>query len=46
MRLEWSLSAIEDREAIFEYIGQDNPQAAIDIDERITLVWKVCCSFQ
>lgn len=36
MRLEWSLSAIEDREAIFDYIELDNPQAAIDIDERIS----------
>lgn len=30
------MSAIEDREAIFDYIEQDNPQAAIDIDERIS----------
>ncbi len=37
MRLEWSLSAIEDREAIFDYIEQDNPQAAIDIDEHISV---------
>lgn len=36
MRLEWSLFAIEDREAIFDYIAGDNPQAAIDCDERIS----------
>lgn len=36
MRLEWSLPAIEDREAIFDYIEQDNPQVVIDIDERIS----------
>lgn len=36
MRLEWSSFAIEDREAIFDYIASDNPQAAIDCDERIS----------
>lgn len=36
MRLEWALLAIEDRDAIFDYIATDNSQAAIDCDERIS----------
>lgn len=35
MRLECSLFAIEDREAIFDCIVQGNPQTAIVIDDRI-----------
>lgn len=35
MRLTWSRFALEDRVAIFDYIEQDNPRAAIKIDERI-----------
>ncbi len=35
MRLEWSPSAVEDRELIFDHIVQDNPLAAVDVDERI-----------
>lgn len=35
MQLEWSALAIEDRNAIFEYIEADSPQAAILVDERI-----------
>ena len=35
MRLEWSIFAQADRDAIFDYIEQDSPQAAIIIDGRI-----------
>ena len=35
MRLVWSSFALEDRVAIFDYIEQDNPRAAIRTDERI-----------
>jgi toxin ParE1/3/4 len=35
MRLEWSLFAQADREAIFDYIEADSPQAAITVDDRI-----------
>ncbi len=37
MRLEWSHSAQADRDAIFDYIEADNPQAAITVDEHIQL---------
>lgn len=33
MRLEWRPMALEDREAIMEFIGQDNPGAALELDE-------------
>lgn len=37
MRIEWSPLAIEDRDRIFDYydIDQDNPRAAVMVDERI-----------
>ncbi|MFN2343967.1 MAG: type II toxin-antitoxin system RelE/ParE family toxin [Desulfonatronovibrio sp.] len=35
MIIEWSLFAVEDRTRIFDYIEQDNPMAAIAVDERI-----------
>jgi addiction module RelE/StbE family toxin len=35
MHLEWSVFARADRKAIFDYIEEDNPRAAITIDERI-----------
>ena len=35
MRLEWSLFAQTDRDAIFDYIEADSPQAAITVDDRI-----------
>jgi toxin ParE1/3/4 len=35
MRLEWSIFAQADRDAIFDYIEADSPQAAITIDDRI-----------
>jgi toxin ParE1/3/4 len=33
--LEWSKFAQADREAIFDYIEADSPQAAITVDDRI-----------
>jgi toxin ParE1/3/4 len=35
MRLEWSAYAQADRDAIFDYIEADSPQAAITVDNRI-----------
>lgn len=35
MQLEWSIFAQTDREAIFDYIEADSPQAAIAVDDRI-----------
>lgn len=37
MILEWSVFALSDREAIFDYIESDNPRAAITVDERIRI---------
>ncbi len=34
-QLEWSRFAQADRDAIFDYIDADSPQAAITVDERI-----------
>jgi len=35
VKLEWSPWALKDRDAIFDFIEQDNPRAAIDIDTLI-----------
>jgi toxin ParE1/3/4 len=35
MKLEWSVFALADREAIFDYIEGDSPRAAVSIDDRI-----------
>lgn len=35
MRLEWSMFAQADRDAIFDYIGAGSPEAAITVDDRI-----------
>jgi len=35
VRLEWSRSALEDRDNVFDYIAQDHPQAAVMVDDRI-----------
>ena len=35
MRIEWSLFAVADREAIFDYIWADSPRAAATVDHRI-----------
>ena len=33
MKLYWTLEAIADREAVFDYIEADNPAAALSVDE-------------
>jgi addiction module RelE/StbE family toxin len=35
VRIEWSHFAVEDRIRIFDYIEQDDPLAAVFVDERI-----------
>jgi addiction module RelE/StbE family toxin len=35
MLLEWSVFALADRDAIFDYIEADSPRAAVSVDERI-----------
>ncbi len=45
MRLEWSRFAQADREAIFDYIEADNPQAAIRVDDRIRMQVKSLLRF-
>lgn len=35
MRLEWSIFALDDRNAIFDSIEADSPQAAVTVDDRI-----------
>ena len=35
MRVAWLPRAIANRDAIFDYVAQENPQAALDQDERI-----------
>ena len=35
MRLVWRPMALEDRDAILEHIAQDNPIAAVEIDDEI-----------
>ncbi|MGH7093478.1 MAG: type II toxin-antitoxin system RelE/ParE family toxin [Stellaceae bacterium] len=35
MRIEWSVWARADREAIFDYIEADNPRAAAAVDRRL-----------
>ena len=35
MILEWSVLALGDRNAIFDYIEAESPRAAMDIDDRI-----------
>ena len=35
MRLVWRPAAFEDRAAIMDYIAEDNPGAALDLDELI-----------
>lgn len=36
MRLEWSALALEDRDRIFDYIEEDNPRAAVVVDDQIS----------
>ncbi len=35
MRLTWAPLALEDRNRIFDFIEQDDPRAAVAVDERI-----------
>ena len=35
MIVEWRAQAREDRSQIFDYIAQDNPTAALELDDRI-----------
>lgn len=35
MQVEWSVFALTDREAIFDYIEADNARAAVFVDDRI-----------
>jgi toxin ParE1/3/4 len=35
MVLEWSVFALADRNAIFDYIEADSPRAAVSVDDRI-----------
>ena len=35
MKLEWSVWAHADRDAIFDSIEKDNPRAAVGVDKRI-----------
>lgn len=32
MKLKWKTAAMSDREQIMDFIAQDNPQAALDLD--------------
>jgi toxin ParE1/3/4 len=36
LKLEWSAFALDDRDEIFSYIEQDDPRAAVDVDDRIS----------
>ena len=36
MKLEWSVWARADRDAIFDYIDAHNPRAAVAVDKRIS----------
>jgi len=38
VKIEWTPSALADRDAIFDYIEADIPLAAISVDERIEAV--------
>ncbi len=35
MKIFWSVVAVEDREAVFDYLAERNPEAAIRIDTEI-----------
>ena len=36
MKLEWSAFALDDRDEIFSYIEQDDPRAAVLVDNRVS----------
>jgi addiction module RelE/StbE family toxin len=37
VKLSWSLDALADRRAIYDYVDADNPRAALDLDTKISL---------
>jgi toxin ParE1/3/4 len=39
VRVEWTLFAMNDREAIFDYLEADSPRVAVLIDDRIETQW-------
>ncbi len=41
MRLVWSQYALDDRDNIFSYIEEENPRAAIHVDEEIVRAARV-----
>ncbi|HAT1683766.1 TPA: type II toxin-antitoxin system RelE/ParE family toxin [Klebsiella oxytoca] len=43
MRLEWKPMALTDRENIMDYISQDNPQAATDLDDEFETAAERAC---
>lgn len=45
MRLVWSAFALDDRLEIFDYIEEDDPLAAIEVDEAIELQAQRLCDF-
>jgi toxin ParE1/3/4 len=45
MRLEWSIFAQSDRDAIFDYIEADSPRAAIAVDDRIRTQAEILAQF-
>jgi len=45
MFLEWSVLALADRQAIFDYIKADSPRAAIAVDHRIEVCTKTLAQF-
>ncbi len=45
MRLEWSVFAQADRNAIFDYIEAESPQAAIIVDDRIRMQVEALAQF-
>lgn len=45
MKLKWSQFALDDRDRIFDYIEQDNPRAAVAVDERISEQVKLLAQF-
>jgi addiction module RelE/StbE family toxin len=44
MRVEWREAALEDREVIMEFIGRDNPAAALQLDEDFEAKAAQACS--
>lgn len=45
MSVEWSIFAQVDRDAIFDYIEVDSPQAAITVDDRIRSQVEILAQF-